>query len=70
MTPKWFNCAKCGIDAWVGGGPLCDACKHAIDKTKASGAGLAATTKGRKTRFQDRKRKANKEECRKWQQEE
>lgn len=40
--------------------------KHAVNKLKARGAGLAATTKGRKITFANRKRKANKEACRKW----
>lgn len=36
------------------------------ENLKARGAGLAATTHGRKTTFTDRKRKANKMACRKW----
>ena len=35
-----------------------------LTKLKASGAGMARATKGRKTTFTDRKRKANKEACR------
>lgn len=33
-------------------------------KLKARGAGLAATTKGRKTYFKDRKKDANRKACR------
>jgi len=38
--------------------------KNAIKKLKASGAGLAATTKGRKTTFKDRKRESARKACR------
>lgn len=37
---------------------------HEVEKLKARCAGMASTTKGRKTRFTNRKRKANKEACR------
>ena len=37
---------------------------HEVEKLKARCAGMASTTKGRKTRFKDRKKDANRKACR------
>ena len=45
-------------------GVMVNSKKHVVNKLKARGAGIASTTKGRKTTFKDRKKDANRKACR------
>lgn len=49
------SCHECGLET-EGVGRICSDC-ITIKRLKARGAGLAASTKGRKTRFEDKRRK-------------
>lgn len=60
-----YSCLHCGADT-VSGGTLCVDCAHHQKMRKAGAAGIASTTRGRKTRFKDRKKDGDRKACRRW----